>query len=623
VPRHILIAAWLGLVLAALARIAGLDRWYELSLEALLLALVAVAVAVQIVRRSPKEAAPGGAVTALVPVDEEAPAAGGRHQSEALLAGIVAACPDAILAVDAQQRITLFNRSAERVFGYTSAEAIGSPLSLLVPSRFRDMYREDVEHFAHGHGVNRPRRAAASAVARRKNGDEFPVEAAIATIEVDGAPVVTVVVRDISEHVRVETEQRFLADVGATLAATLDYEETLANIARLAVRDLADVCVVDVVEDDGRVRRVEVMGRAPRRGWLCELLRDAGLERDPPELVRTVLDTRRPLIVAPVSTETFARLSHDAGRQRALRSAGLTSIVVVPLLTHGTLLGAVTLIVCGGSRRPPAVHITEALAQRAALSMANARLLRETQRALKVRDDVLAIVSHDLRNPVATIGLLADLLRQADPATPARLAEFADDIQRSVEDMHLLIDDLLDFARIHSATFSVESHPYRLDAVVMPVIDRLRLLAGARHQTIDVDIPGDLPDVEVDVRRVRQVIANLVGNAIKFTGDGGAIRIEARPQGDLVTISVTDTGVGIAPEHLSRIFERFWQLPRTEHRGTGLGLSIAKGIVEAHGGAISAESVPGRGSTFTFTLHVADTRSTTADDEGHVLHGAG
>jgi signal transduction histidine kinase len=157
----------------------------------------------------------------------------------------------------------------------------------------------------------------------------------------------------------------------------------------------------------------------------------------------------------------------------------------------------------------------------------------------------------------------------------------------------------------------------------MPVIDRLRLLAGARHQTIDVDIPGDLPDVEVDVRRVRQVIANLVGNAIKFTSDGGAIRIEARQQGDLVTISVTDTGVGIAPEHLSRIFDRFWQLPRTEHRGTGLGQSIAKGIVEAHGGAIAAESVPGRGSTFTFTLRVADTRSTAADDEGHVLHGAG
>jgi signal transduction histidine kinase len=269
------------------------------------------------------------------------------------------------------------------------------------------------------------------------------------------------------------------------------------------------------------------------------------------------------------------------------------------------------------------VPVAEALAQRAALSIANARLLRETQRALKVRDDVLAVVSHDLRNPVATIGLLADLLRNAEPGNRTQLAELAGNIQRSVDDMHLLIDDLLDFARIHSATFSVELHPHRLDDVVTPVVDRLRLLAGARRQTIDVDIPADLPPVDVDVRRVRQVIANLVGNAVKFTGTGGAIRIEARQHEAMVRVSVTDTGIGIPPEYLSRIFDRFWQPPHAQHRGTGLGLSIAKGIVEAHGGVIAAESTPGQGSTFAFTLHVADERPAATDDEGHALHGAG
>jgi signal transduction histidine kinase len=260
-------------------------------------------------------------------------------------------------------------------------------------------------------------------------------------------------------------------------------------------------------------------------------------------------------VIAPVSTDAFARLSQDPDRQRALRSAGLTSVVGVPLLAHATLLGVVTLIACRESRRTISIRVAEALAERAALSIANARLLRETQRALRVRDDVLAIVSHDLRNPVATIGLLADLLRQTDPGSRTRLAALAEDIQRSVDDMHLLIDDLLDFARIHSATFAVEVHPHQLDAVVTPVVDRLRLLAGARHQTIDVDIPGDLPAVDVDVRRIRQVVANLVGNAIKFTGDGGAIRVEARQHDGIVRVSVTDTGIGVPPEYLSRIFD--------------------------------------------------------------------
>jgi signal transduction histidine kinase len=531
-PRHVVIAAGVGLAAAVLTRMVGLDRWYESGLELLLVALVGMAIGVRAVRRAQRDA--------------------GEQRTIPSIAAGVARLPAA------------------------ATDAAASPSTSEAHPTLEDAPRSG------------------------------------------GTPDVP----DIDAPVRVETEQRFLADVGATLAATLDYEETLANIARLAVRDLADVCIIDVVEEDGRVRRRQVMGRDARRTWLCELLEEAGLERSPSAFVRTVVDTRRPTVIAPVTAEAVTRLSRDRQRQRALRSAALRAVVGVPLLAHGALLGVVTLITCTESRTTIAVPVAEALAERAALSVANARLLRETQRALKVRDDVLAIVSHDLRNPVATIGLLADVLRQADPASPTRLAQLAGDIQRSVEDMHLLIDDLLDFARIHSAAFSVELHPHGLAGVVTPVVDRLRLLAGARQQTIDVDLPADLPAVDVDARRVRQVIANLVGNAIKFTGTGGAIRIEARQDGAMVRVSVTDTGIGIPGEYLPRIFDRFWQPPRAQQHGTGLGLSIAKGIVEAHGGVISAESTPGRGSTFSFTLHVAAGRAAATGDEGHALRDA-
>jgi signal transduction histidine kinase len=412
---------------------------------------------------------------------------------------------------------------------------------------------------------------------------------------------------DITQPLRVEKEEHFLADVGTVLASTLDYDETLGNIAGLAVRDLADLCILDVVDDEGRIRRLKVMSRDPKQAWLCDLFMPAPPDRSLPGLIPSVLDTRRPILVDRVSAKTIVGLVDSTERQRALLTAGLSAIVVAPLLAHGTLVGAITLISCSPSRvyRTADVRMAEELAQRAALSIANARLFREAQRALKVRDDVLAIVSHDLRSPVITIGLLAHLVRQSEGLDADRLRQLAEKIQRSVDDMHLLIDDLLDFARIHSATFSVDMHPEQPHRVIIPTVERLRVLAEAKRQTIQLDVSPNLPAVAVDVRRIRQVIANLVGNAVKFTPDGRTIGIRARRHGNWVTVSVVDTGVGIPPEHLPRIFDRFWQASRTQHVGSGLGLSIAKGIIEAHGGRIWAESRLGKGSSFSFTLRVA------------------
>jgi PAS domain S-box-containing protein len=532
------------------------------------------------------------------------------RRAEARPGAVVPAPPDAIVSIDAHQRVTAFNEAAERIFGYSKVEVIGAPLDLLLPHRVRGA------HGGQGGQLDEEDELAGEmgergvVFGRRSNGQEFPVDAAIVKLDIDGAGGMTVTLRDVTEQTRVETEQRFLADVGAVLASTLDYEETLGNVARLAVRDRADVCCIDVVDDDRRIRRRKAMSRDPGKAWLCDVLTQAAAERRPGELIEAVLETRRPVIVARVSADTIAALSRNARRQRALRSAGLTSIVSVPLLAHGSLVGAITLMSCSASHvyDDGDLRVAEELAQRAALSIANARLFREAQRALRIRDDVLAIVSHDLRNPVTTIGLLAHVLRQSGPIDAGRLAELADSIEQSVEDMHLLIDDLLDFARIHSATFSIETHADQLHRVITPIVDRLRVLADAKGQTVGVDVPMDLPEVAVDVRRIGQVISNLVGNAVKFTPEGGRIRVAARlhEQEHSVTVSVTDTGEGIPAEYLGRIFDRFWQAPRTEHLGSGLGLSIAKGIVEAHGGTIWAESELGKGSSFSFTLPVAD-----------------
>ena len=528
--------------------------------------------------------------------------------SEAKLAGIVSASPDAIVSIDRHQRITLFNEAAEAIFGFSRAEAIGASLDLLIPMRHRVAYREHVARFAAGRESARAMGEPGEILGQRKTGEEFPLDAGISKLDVGGTLVMTLAFRDITEQKRVEREQRLLADLGAVLSLPLDYEETLANIARLAVRDLADLCLVDVVDEDGRVRRLKVLSRDPSKAWLCNVFMQAPLERSHPQIVRSVLEQKRPVVIERLSADTIASLTHNDDDLRALRAAGLTSVVAVPMLARGSLLGVITLVSTSAQLLydPAEVRVAEELAQRAALSIANARLFAEAQRAVKTRDDVLAIVSHDLRNPVVRTGLVAHLLRQSERADARKLVEFADDIQRSVDDMHLLIDDLLDFARIHSATFSVETRADSLSRVVLSIVDRMKVPAKARRQLLRVDVAPGLPEVAIDTHRIGQVLSNLIGNAIKFTPEGGTIRIAARQRGSAVTVSVTDTGLGIPPEHLSHIFERFWQAPLSRHLGSGLGLAIAKGIVEAHGGTIWAKSELGKGSSFSFTLPPAD-----------------
>ncbi len=413
---------------------------------------------------------------------------------------------------------------------------------------------------------------------------------------------------DITEQKRIEREQTFLAEVGAVLGSSLDYEDTLKNIARLTVRDLADFCTVDVVEDDGCIRRLKALSREPAKAWVCDLFMQVPLDRSCPDLIASVIENKQPVLMEASSSESISSFFKNEQERRAFRAADFKSLIAVPLLAHGNLVGVIALISASSSRlyRQADVRLAEELAQRAALSIANARLFSEVRRAVKTREDVLAIVSHDLKNPVTTIGLVAHLLRPFEDIDARKLNKLADTIQRSVDKMRILIGDLLDFDKIQSGTFSVEKLPASLTRVAATVVDGFRLLAEDKQLTLEMDFATDLPEVAVDGHRIGQVISNLVGNAIKFTPEGGMIRVAGRQQVNEVIVSVTDTGPGIPSQHLRKVFDWFWQAQGTKHMGSGLGLSIAKGIVEAHGGRIWAESQLGKGTSFSFALPVAD-----------------
>jgi signal transduction histidine kinase len=280
--------------------------------------------------------------------------------------------------------------------------------------------------------------------------------------------------------------------------------------------------------------------------------------------------------------------------------------MVVPLVARDRILGTLILTSEDSGRRfgPSDLALAESLAHRAALAIDNARLYEEAQEALRSRDELLAIVSHDLRNPLDVIQFTVAMLRQTLPAdeTNSRARKHCDMIQRSSERMIGLIRDLLDFGTIEAGKLAIDTSTHDAATLVEEALTSARLMAAQKHIEIHADLSTEPGEVLCDRPRVLQVLANLLGNALKFTSEGGTVTVTVTGQPNEVRFAVADTGPGIPPESLPHVFDRYWQAKRTANLGTGLGLAIAKGIVGAHGGTIAVESTLGQGSTFSFTL---------------------
>jgi len=365
------------------------------------------------------------------------------RESEERFHRIVEIAADGIITIDDQQRITLFNKRAEKIFGYTEAEAIGQPLSMLLPPELADVHAREVRGFGDAPDVARRMGERRQIFGRRKSGEVFSAEASIAKATIAGRRVFSAVVRDVTERWAAEQEK-------------------------------------------------------------AELLAATQKARD------------------------------------------------------------------------------------------------EAQAAARQRDEMLGIVSHDLRNPLSAIGMCASIL--ADPATSGEEHQrMVETITESVQWTHRLISDLLDIASIEAGGLSVKA------ASVDPVIVIGRALAlfefPAANQRVTLRVLGDenLPRLLADGERLLQVLSNLIGNALKFTPEGGTISVSAEPRDGALVFSVRDTGSGIAPEHLPHVFDRRWHSSSSKS-GTGLGLTIARGIVEAHGGRIWVASAPGSGSAFQFSI---------------------
>jgi PAS domain S-box-containing protein len=411
-------------------------------------------------------------------------------------------------------------------------------------------------------------------------------------------------VLDVTDQKRRENEQRLLAELGLAFASTLDYAATLVNVAQLLVRDLADYCIVDIVEKDTSVRRVEVAVRDPARERLREAFLKMPLDRMRPHLVGAALITERAALFEEVEDSIIASWAQSEEHLAALRALEARSVIVVPLHAHGKLLGAMALIASGHSRKydEADLRLAEEIARRAATSIENARLYRTAQRAIRARDDVLAVVAHDLRSPLNTILLQAQLLGRDGPEPERRSQKPGAIIERAAGRMTRLINDLLDVARMEAGRLSIDRAPVAVNDVLSLTVEAKRPIAAAASLEVELDVAPNLPAIWADRHRLLQVLENLIGNAIKFTPAGGRISVGAKPRGREISFWVADTGPGISPDDLPHVFDRFWQTREARPHGAGLGLAIVKGLVEAHGGRIWAESRLGHGTTFHFTV---------------------
>jgi PAS domain S-box-containing protein len=512
-------------------------------------------------------------------------------------ARLLDAVGEAVVATDVEGRIIYWNAAAEALYGWTAEEALGQNVVDIMPTA--DSREESLRILE---GVLRGKAWSGECQVRDRHGREFPALVNTSPImDEAGRPAGLIgTSADISERKREEEGQRFLAQAGQVLASSLDYATTLRSVATLAVPHLGDWCLVHVREADDLpvvpVARVVPPAESAAADRLESLL--TGPTGALAELVAGAALVHAPTEGGPESL-----------RADQLHAIGVRSVLVVPLRARDAIVGTMTFAVTGedhgfdeGDR-----DLARELGRRAGVAIDNARLYRDAQEGNRAKADFLAVVSHELRTPLNAIAGYADLLAGGISGP------LNDSQQRHVERIkvgagHLaqLIDEVLTFARVESGRESLTVLPVDVGEIARDAADTLADDARHKGLSLTVDLPDSPMILRTDPRKVRQILVNLLGNAVKYT-DHGQVFLRLRPADQGAEFQVRDTGIGIEPDATERIFEPFWQAESPNTRtvgGTGLGLSVSRRLAELVGGTLDVESQVGSGSTF--TLRVPD-----------------
>ncbi|MBN1206137.1 MAG: PAS domain S-box protein [Myxococcaceae bacterium] len=557
-----------------------------------------------------------------------------RLQTEALLlhTRILDSMTEGVSLADERGIIVYTNPAEDQMFGYASGELLGQHLSI-----------------QHDHPPEESRRRVGELIARlrrqgswegefqnvKKDGTPFSTAARLSALHIGGKPHWLCVQKDVTEQKRVEAEhaeysefterlyeqtrlaeQRaaFLALASEVLAASLDREEILRHLARLAVPVLADWCAVDEATPEGQVRRVVVEHIEPERiAQAVEFNAKHPVSLEAAGGIGKVLRTGTTEFIPHLTDELIDQGLSDPERRRDTRALGVKSFISVPLISRGRTLAALTLAYADSHRcyTDADVRLAEDLARRAATSLDNGLLYKEAQEAIRARDSFLSVASHELNTPLTSLGLNVQVLQRAlqNSASGTIPRDTVDAklqaVSRQIRRLKTLVHELLDISRITAGKLRLEPEEVDLAELTRELVPRFSDdLSRAR-----CELRLALPQAVVgcwDRLRVEQILQNLLSNAIKY-GQGHPIdvhldvRLEAGEQ--WARMVVRDQGIGISAEDQARLFQRFERLASERHfSGFGLGLWIVRQILDAMGGRIHVASAPGRGSAFTVEL---------------------
>ncbi|MFZ3374589.1 MAG: response regulator, partial [Chthoniobacterales bacterium] len=421
---------------------------------------------------------------------------------------------------------------------------------------------------------------------------------------------------------RAEAEARqerlaFLAHASKVLGGSLECEETLQNLAQLIVPKIADFCVVHTAEENDSLRPVAV-AHSDSRDYpkLRALAEQFPTSHAACHSGKRVFETGKSEIHCDLNDRALQELfDHQADRD-FVRSMDMTAFIAVPLRTRDRLLGTITMINVSAHREcgPDELSLAEDLAQRAGLALDNAGLYdaaqkarMDAERANQAKDGFLAMLSHELRTPLTPV-LTSVLALEAEENLPEETRESLQMIRRNVELEARLIDDLLDLTRISKGKVQLSREVVDAHLLLRNAVDICQSEIEQKKLALQLDLAATKVDLLADPARLQQIFWNLIKNAVKFTPKGGRLTINTTNEaGGELRVSITDTGLGIDPDALPKIFDAFEQADQTRLGGLGLGLAISKALIEMHDGRIVAES-GGRdqGSTFSVFFPVAE-----------------
>ena len=398
----------------------------------------------------------------------------------------------------------------------------------------------------------------------------------------------------------------FLASASTLLGSSLDYEATLSRVARLAVLFLADYCIVDSLEESGELRCV---GVAHVDRSLENTIRHVRDQYDSSNIEQytgyKVSHNHQPMLMSQLSLEALEKCAVNPEQFENFKKLNPGSMMIVPMEANDRTLGVLTFVRIGSGReyQPDDLALAEDLTRRAAMAVENARLYRETQRALHIRDQFLSIAAHELKTPLTTLlGNVQLLQRRMERSgqTGEREMRHLVNLAAQTHRLNRLVDSLLNLNRLEAGQLTIDRAPVELNRLVRQVIDEFRDIIDTH--TIDYQEDEEPINFEGDELRLEQVLQNLLHNAIKYSPEGGHITVELTRNENQVSIRVSDSGIGIPAQALPHLFNRFYRVEDDKAKkisGLGLGLYIVKEIISLHGGTIEVESEEEKGSTFT------------------------